>query len=256
MNCRIYTYIMFTHLLFILITVELFGCKSSNLSSLQPEKWYLNSWDAESAEAAHSRTWVSDPVDHDKATLRFEVRHLDTWENHNKKTYRSEVSTSYYPEMRAACSYSFDIYLPQDFPQEDNRLVLAQWWGKTKKYLGESPRSPAVALRFRNGKLYVTVRHSSNRVITDPDSVPEEQIYKNYAFQLGKWNHFDFKMVWDFKDSGRVLVKLNELTVADYKGPVGYNDDVAPEFQFGIYRDDSPNTYVVYFKNVKLNCGK
>ena len=44
----------------------------------------------------------------------------------------------------------------------------------------------------------------------------------------------------------------NGRQVVRYSGPVGYNDDFGPYFKFGLYRDDSAKTYVVYFNHVRL----
>lgn len=213
----------------------------------------MPNWEFESPEKTYSHSWEIDPTTRDKI-LRFEIRKDEGWTNKTKKSFRSEVSTDFFPNLNKTCDYSFELKLPFDFPIEDNRLVLAQWWAKTKKDLGEMARSPAVALRFSKGKLYVTVRHSNERVVTNPDAVPEEQIFKKYDFKLGEWNKFDFRIFWSFKDEGLINLKLNGELVAKYSGPIGYNDDLGPVFRFGIYRDDSPNTYIANFRNVRFSC--
>ena len=40
---------------------------------------------------------------------------------------------------------------------------------------------------------------------------------------------------------------LNGEKSITYEGPVGYNDNRGPHFQFGIYRETDPTTFVVYF---------
>jgi len=39
----------------------------------------------------------------------------------------------------------------------------------------------------------------------------------------------------------------NGKRVLNYRGPGGYNDDEGPFFKYGIYRNDVPETYVIYF---------
>lgn len=236
---------------FLSFTVFLIGCQTAP-TNLEPN-WFQSSWQFESPEKTYSHAWSNDPAGNSKV-IRFEIRNGEAWDNDSRKSFRSEVSTNYFPKLNSLCIYDFDIYLPADFPIENNRLVLAQWWAKTKKHLGEVARSPSVALRFVNGKFYVTIRHSDKRVITQPDAVSETQIYKNNNWKLGAWTHFNLKVFWSYKETGRVVLKINNNEVANYAGPVGYNDDQAPQFRFGIYRDDSPKTYVAYFRDVKISC--
>ena len=157
-----------------------------------------------------------------------------------------------YPSYDSKQKYDFDIYLPSNFPIENNRLVLAQWWPKTKKNFGEKSRSPALALRYVSGRLYSTIRSSTQRIITNPDTVPSNEIFELKNFKLGSWHHFTFLVRWNYKQEGLVKVWLDKKLVADYKGPVGYNDDIGPNMQFGMYRDESSETYISYVKNVRI----
>lgn len=45
---------------------------------------------------------------------------------------------------------------------------------------------------------------------------------------------------------------INNNKVIEYSGPVGYNDKNGPALQFGIYRDQSEKTYVIYFDEIKM----
>jgi hypothetical protein len=184
-------------------------------------------------------------------SLRFESRVGDIWLNDNKETYRAEISTEEFVPIRSEQWYGFSMQLPKDFPIEDNRFVPVQWWAATKKEDGESSRSPSLAVRFREGRLYVTVRHSSLRVVKDPDKVPEDTIFETKNFELGKWNDFVFQVKWVASESGYVHIWLNGKQVAIYHGPVGYRDDVGPLMKFGIYRDNSQKTYITYFSEVR-----
>ena len=67
--------------------------------------------------------------------------------------------------------YAFSLLVPDDFPIEDNRLVLAQWHGADKKYLGEAPRSPSMAFRYSNGSFFITISHSADRIVRDAKAV-------------------------------------------------------------------------------------
>ena len=45
----------------------------------------------------------------------------------------------------------------------------------------------------------------------------------------------------------------NGRQIVRYSGPVGYHDDFGPYFKFGLYRDDSDQTYVAYFSRVRIS---
>lgn len=62
--------------------------------------------------------------------------------------------------------YALSVFIPHDFPIEDNRLVLAQWWAEPDE--GEySDRSPVLAMRFRNGKFYISLRTSPEKIMKE-----------------------------------------------------------------------------------------
>ena len=239
-----------TFLVFIIST--LVGCSTPTKSS--KESWLVNfdKWEQDSGGMPHSVTRVSEPKRQAEDSLRFEVRHEDKIFRHGEQTFRSEVVPFSNPiPMGAEQWFGFSLYLPADFPIEDNRLVLAQWWAFTKKYLGEVSRSPALSLRYREGRLQVSMRSSDQRIIKDADSVPKTEIFSTNEFQLGKWNDFVFHMKWSYKADGFVEIWWNGEQVAQYKGPVGYNDDQGPLPKFGIYRDDSEKTYISFFSEYR-----
>jgi hypothetical protein len=184
-------------------------------------------------------------------TLRMELRQGEVWTGSSgSQTYRMEMMPSEkFAPLDSTRFYSCNILLPRDFPIEDNRLVLMQWWPQTKSELGEVGRSPSLSLRFGDGFLTATVRHSDLHVVTDAEAVPREKIFKTNKFKLGIWHQFVFQAHWSIKDDGFVKMWWNGKQVADYKGPVGYDDEQGPIFKFGMYRDDTLKTYVAYFND-------
>ena len=51
---------------------------------------------------------------------------------------------------------------------------------------------------------------------------------------------------WSYREDGFVRSWLNGRQIVDYRGPVGYNDEVGPKFKFGLYRDNKEPTSVIY----------
>ena len=185
-------------------------------------------------------------------SLRFELREGEVYSDlFGKTSFRSEVNTRDFAPLGDVRWYSLSILLPANFPIEDNRLVLAQWHGADKKYLGEPSRSPVLAFRFSRGHFFVTIRHSSDRVVCDPSSATSVTLFDTDRFPLAVWNDFVVQARWSYGNDGQVNVWWNGRQVVQYSGPVGYNDDLGPYFKFGLYRDNSEQTYVAYFNHVK-----
>ena len=124
-------------------------------------------------------------------SLRFELRSGEYWTDiEGTRTFRSEIDTKDEPSMKSQKWYRFSLLLPANFPIEDNRLVLAQWHGADKWWLGEPNRSPVLAFRFINGEFSIKLMHSSERVVKDVDNVSAEKLFKTKSFPLGTLARF------------------------------------------------------------------
>lgn len=213
----------------------------------------VSDWCLQSPGRPHSVQSVSGVIKADDAALRFELRQGECYADlFGKTSFRAEVNTRGFPPLGSTNRYAFSLLLPHDFPVEENRLVLVQWHGADKKYLGEPSRSPALAFRYSRGKFSITSRHSTDRIVRDPGAVPSRVLFETDQFALGTWHDFIVQAKWSCQHDGRVDVWWNGHQVVQYSGPVGYNDDFGPYFKFGLYRDDSAMTYVAYFSQVKM----
>jgi hypothetical protein len=185
--------------------------------------------------------------------LRSELRKGEHYSDlFGKTSFRSEVNARDFPPLGSVRWYAFSLLVPDDFPIEDNRLVLAQWHGADRKYLGEVPRSPAMAFRYSNGSLSITICHSADRIVRDAKAVPSKTLFQADQFPRNAWNDFVIQARWSYKEDGFVNIWWNGRQIVSYSGPVGYNDNFSPYFKFGLYRDHSDKTYAVYFNHVKL----
>ena len=211
----------------------------------------LNSaWVLQSPGQPYSIRTASDVELHHTGSLRFELRGGEDWVDQTFiHTFRSEVATKDFPANDSTRWYSFSVYFPPDFPIESNRLVFAQWHSHWQ--FREPGRIPALAFRFINGKLSITLRHSPDASISNPDSVPSEDLFKKNHFPIGQWHEFVVQTKWSYRDDGFVNIWWNGQKIVAYKGPVGFNEPTAPEFKFGLYRDATISTYIDYFNHVK-----
>lgn len=253
-------------LLYLLILLCFISCYSSRLKKIDSNAkndWLLKNeikseWLREiisqgrllSPGKSYSINAITDSVNKGQL-LRFELRNNEYWTDiTGDHTFRSEIDTKDKPSMGSEKWYRFSISLPEDFPIEDNRLVLAQWHGADKWWLGEHNRTPVLAFRYRNGEFNIRLMHSVKRIIKDVDNVPSEKLFKTKNFPLNEWHDFIIQARWTYKNDGLINIWWNNVQIVNYKGPVGYNDNIGPHFQFGIYRDSTSKTYVSYMKNV------
>lgn len=188
-------------------------------------------------------------------SLRFELRGGERWVDKTFiSTYRSEIATEQYPPAGAIKWYAFSVYFPADFPIEKNRLVFAQWHEKVP--LLDQGLIPSLAFRFVDGKFSITLRHNDGKPVQDPDAVPSEELFRKGNFHRGRWHDFVVQVKWSYQQDGFVSIWWNAKQIVSYQGPVGYDpsltQNLGPQFKFGLYRDATPATYIVYFNRVRI----
>ncbi len=151
-------------------------------------------------------------------------------------TERDELMESFWLFSRSGRTYvySFSLYLPNNFPQTPERLVIAQW-----KQLCEGspcvPDNPILALRYEIGRLQVTRN----------DEHGETLLYQGSEDVRGKWLDFRFVARWDATSKGTVDATLQGRGIVHYQGlgPTiyqpgpGYPTHALIYFKTGLYRD-------------------
>ena len=213
----------------------------------------VNGWLLQCADKSYSAEFSDDFSRHPKGkSYRFELRKGDVWVTcySAEPSFRSEINTDDYVSVGSTQWYGFSLFIPKDFPIEDNRLVMGQWWSRSKISMGEVPKSPPLSQDFRNGWFKIRVRHSVDRVFKQADA-PKETIYETKHLPLGAWNDFIYQIKWSNGSNGLINVWLNGKQVASYRGPVGYNDDIGPTFKFGLYRDATDKTEIIYYDEIR-----
>ncbi|MCB9091001.1 MAG: heparin lyase I family protein [Halobacteriovoraceae bacterium] len=203
---------------------------------------------------SHKNPWAfvldSSVVRSGKKSVRFEVRKGDyRFSKRGKKSSRAELATEKPISIGQEYWFSFSLFIPANFPIEDNRLVLGQWWSEPDE--GENfDRSPPMAFRYRNGMFYISLRASAEKIMKENGK--EIILFETKKYPTGKWVDFIFNIKWSYRGDGFVDAWMNENKIIKYSGPTGYNDDKGPSFQFGIYRDETEKTYVVYFDDIRV----
>jgi len=147
-------------------------------------------------------------------------------------TERAELMESWWLFSRTGHTYvySWSLFLPNDLPQNAQRLVIAQW-----RQVCEArrcrPDNPILAIRYQQGQLLVTRQDDQGRSI----------LYQSSEDYRGKWLDFRFVTRFDAQQ-GRIDATLNGSPIVHYQGPMvfdtlGYPAHGLVYFKTGLYRD-------------------
>jgi hypothetical protein len=145
-------------------------------------------------------------------------------------------------------SYSFSMFIPEDFPLVPTRLVIAQW----KQFCPRSecrPDNPVIALRYVNGELTLTNQISSKKTT----------LYRTIENIRGRWLDFKFQIRFSTEHDGQIKAWLDNKRICDYKGVNCYpeNDNsgypVPSRFYFkmGLYRDQTAEPMTIYIDDYR-----
>ncbi len=149
-------------------------------------------------------------------------------------TERDELMESWWLYSRAGRTYvySFSLYLPNDFPQTTERLVIAQW----RQFCEGSPcipDNPILAVRYELGRLQVTRNDEHGKTL----------LYQGNEDVRGQWLDFRFVIRWDTTSIGTVEATLQGRGIVHYQGPTiyqpgpGHPKHALIYFKTGLYRD-------------------
>ncbi len=190
-----------------------------------------------------------------KQALKITINKGDKSEIGNKSSKTSErdellEKKRYGPLEDKSYSYSFSIYIPEDFPIVSTRLVLAQW-----KQHDENDKAkitnPVLALRYQKGELFVTLQTTEERIL----------LFKTIEEIKGKWIDFTFEVNFTRKKLGFIKIFMNKKQIVNYKGITalseiyGYSEPSKFYFKMGLYRDmmDEPmSIYIDEFRKKVL----
>ncbi len=213
----------------------------------------ITNWEIQSAKHSYSIQEVTTPVKKGQTSMRFEVRAGDVWQQDKERgavhLERSEVAeTTYRAPFNQNLWYRFSTRIPATWPDEDIRCIIAQWHATPDTDLGEVLRSPPLGIEFRNNRFKVRICHSNIRnQESNSASNNKTTLYFSDEFSIkGVWHEFLVNVLWSHSSAGYLNLWINGHQVIRYKGPLGYNDVRGPYFKFGIYRDRTPSTYVIY----------
>lgn len=138
-------------------------------------------------------------------------------------------------------SYSFSVFLPEDFPIVPTRLVIAQW--KQNCEGGNcDPNNPVIALRFESGEFRITLQSGPQKTI----------LFSQTETILNRWLDFRFWIRFSRDQDGKIMAWLNNKEIIDFKGVTAYSEVFGYPypgnfyFKIGLYRDHIDQPMVIY----------
>jgi hypothetical protein len=190
---------------------------------------------------------VPDPVQADNRVARFELRHSDPKVNLGHRAELSEYA--FKAPFHTDLWYAFRTFIPEAWPNQDVRCLIAQWHAWHDWAWGEALRSPVLGIEYRDSAFLIRLCHSDVKIQTDNSSRSNNKtvlyISDEYA-QKGVWHDFVVNVRWSPQEDGYLNVWIDDHQVVRYRGPIGYKDALGPYFKMGIYRDDVPDTFVLH----------
>ena len=148
-------------------------------------------------------------------------------------TERDEIMEPWWLFSRTGRTYvySFSLYLPKEFPQTSERLVIAQWRQLCLRPC--APDNPILALRYEMGRLQVTRNDEHGKTL----------LYQGDKDVRGRWLDFRFITRWERTNEGTVDATLDGHGILHYEGPTiyqpgsGHSRHALIYFKTGLYRD-------------------
>jgi hypothetical protein len=248
-------YKLFSFILIIPILIFLPGCSHPKLLPGVPVHDGFET-------PALSNLWATDKINSSDYTMQSTVvrsgksalqvtlhtsDHFEAGQHGNKDSERAELTEAYqlYACQGESYAYAFSMFLPQNFPIVDTRLVIAQWKQLCEWNRKCDDNSPVLAIRYRAGILSVTQTIGAHRATLWQTSGEDMR---------NKWLDFRFRICFANDTTGYVTGYLNDSLIINYRGATAYleNDSTGyPSpgrfyFKMGLYRDTMAEPMTIY----------
>ncbi|RYG96347.1 MAG: hypothetical protein EON58_12265 [Alphaproteobacteria bacterium] len=113
------------------------------------------------------------------------------------------------------------------------------------------PSTLMFAMQLEGDRMRIVTRSDAQAETTS--RVKDNWIYEDdQDITRDKWYNFDIKLRVDPFGNGLVSVSRDGKELANYKGPVGYNDAKPPYAKVGVYRDSAPEDQTRLYKDLSF----
>jgi hypothetical protein len=181
---------------------------------------------------------------------RFEVHSGDQWRAQDGAKERSEISAKQTLAFDKTYTMSYDFMVEPGQKNTAQWLNIGQFHG-TPDAGDYGSLGPVFAIQLNGERMQLITR-------TDPDRIsegrPEDNVLYTDSTDIvrGQWYHLDIQIRFDPDGKGLIDVTRDGKLLAHYEGGVGYNDATGPYWKMGIYREASPETLAVDYRNFNL----
>jgi hypothetical protein len=171
---------------------------------------------------------------------RFEIRPGDHWAKDAKKVHaveRTELSDL------ARMPLDEDIWLAFTLEVEPGQVNTSEWVNLGQLHatadIGEPSVSPPWVQRLLpDDRFLVEVRQTQENPIKE--APPPIVIFEDPKLERGRPYRFVYRFRISNGPNGMVQLWRDGVLVANYRGPLGYQDKLGPYFKFGVYRAPAP----------------
>lgn len=235
-------------------TIQCYGSSSTRLSAGAD----VNGTTVDGSAVRLAR--AADPDDAAKYCWHWRVHPDDPLTSSSKRgefAFNQLISQKY---NRNAFVVGMCIRLPDIKETTDDQLVW-QLHGPDGANIG----NPYIALLCTAGQMRITLRYDENEV-SDPGTMTVLTPWTDDDWVPEQWYRWAALILPDHRGRGRALVLRDGVTVLDYSGPFGYNDDAVGTsyFKNGYYHwtnsgndwDTSINTREVWHKGAYIADGR
>lgn len=182
---------------------------------------------------------------------RFEVRSGDSWyQDANLPKERSELATSTKLDFGQTYEMSFSMLVEAGSKNTADWMTLVQIQSTFDER--EAGHSPAFALEMVGDKMRIVTRDSSAFLSTAADTSYVRHYTDKTDIQRDKWYDFKLTIKLDAFGDGYLEVLRDGKVLATYEGALGFNDLVGSYLKLGVYRESSPESFAVQFRDVEV----
>ncbi|HWA97103.1 MAG TPA: heparin lyase I family protein [Pirellulales bacterium] len=173
--------------------------------------------------------------------LRIEARQGDRRQKAseiNRPIERCELSFNANPlEFGRTYDITFDVLFEPGPPSTAKNDKFFQVHNVNDE--GDAILGPVFAVQLEREHMRIVVRWDENRITTS--RVEDHWVFEDTKdIERGRWYAFDMRVRFDPSGNGMARVRRDGVELANYQGPLGYNDAKPPYAKLGIYRDTRP----------------